>query len=137
MREKSLRSFVGMGAVSLAVILIILTITCFAVLTYVSADSEYKLSEKSKNAVTQYYAADAKANEILSEISNSIKNGKLQDFIAKKGYNVTTAQGQEIIAFQVPVTKGKTLQVEAAFSAYDRVTILKWETENLLQEDNQ
>ena len=84
MREKSLRSFVGMGAVSLAVILIILTITCFAVLTYVSADSEYKLSEKSKNAVTQYYAADAKANEILSEISNSIKNEKLQDFIAKK-----------------------------------------------------
>ena len=33
MREKKLRSFVGMGAVALAVILIILTITCFAVLT--------------------------------------------------------------------------------------------------------
>ena len=137
MREKKLRSFVGMGAVALAVILIILTITCFAVLTYVSADSEYKLSEKSRNAVSQYYEADAKANERLAEISALIKNKKSQDFIEKKGYNVTTAQGKDIVTFQVSIEKGKVLQVEAAFSTYDRVTILKWEIENLLQEDNQ
>lgn len=137
MRGKGLRSFVGMGAVSLAVILIILTITCFAVLTYVSADSEYKLSEKSQKSVTEYYRADAKANEILSEISTAIKNRKVQDFIAKKGYNVTNSDGQQIFAFQVPVSKGKELRVEAAFSAFDHMTILKWETENISQEDSE
>lgn len=127
MKTKSFKTFIGMGAISLAVVLIVLTITCFAVLTYVSADSEYKLSEKSSASVNDYYRADALANEKLQEISIEIKNGKLEDFAAQKGYNVTGIAGNDVVSFQIPVSKGKKLQIEASFSAPKQWEILKWE----------
>lgn len=137
MRKSGLHSFLGMGAVALAVILIILTITCFAVLTCASAENEERLSEKSQAAVTDYYQADGQANQILSEISFAIKNGKLKDFIAKKGYNVTNSAGTVTIAYSVPVRNGKELQVEAAFRSFDQVQILRWETTGQHQEGDQ
>lgn len=127
MNTKSFKTFIGMGAISLAVVLIILTVTCFAVLTYVSADSEYKLSEKSSASVSDYYHADALANETLREISSAIKNGKLQDFASQKGYNVTRITGHDVVSFQIPVRKGKKLQIEVSFSAPEQWEILKWE----------
>ena len=127
MKEKSLKSFIGMSAISLAVILIVLAIACFAVLTYVSADSEYKLSEKSSAAVDDYYRADALANEKLREISAAIKKENLEDFAAKKGYNVTNTARNKIVSFQVPVGNTKMLQAEVSFKAPKQWEILKWE----------
>ena len=126
---KRLNYFIGMAAIALAVILIVLTIACFAVLTYVSADSEYKLSEKSLASVNGYYQADSSAHETLQKISSIIKNKKnLQDFAAKKGYNVTRAAGKDYISFQIPISDTKILEVEAVFSSPEDFEIQRWET---------
>ena len=130
MTGKNLKSLMGMTAAALVVILTTLTITCFAVLTFVSANNEYHLSEKSRTAAVQYYKADARANELLVDICQAVKNGNIQDIAAKKGYNVTKTNQWNLVSYQVPVNKSKMLQVEAAISASAQVKILKWETEN-------
>lgn len=125
--KKDMKSFVGIGAISLAVILIVLTMTCFSILTFVSADSEYKLSEKAATAVENYYQADAEANERIAEIGKKRKGKNFRDFLSKKGYNVTISQNQYIITFHVPIDEMKKLRVKACISP-SRITIWEWKT---------
>lgn len=125
--KKEMKTFMGIGAISLAVILIVLTMTCFSILTFVSADSEYKLSEKAATAAENYYQADAEANERIAEIGKKRKDKNFRDFLSKKGYNVTISQNQYIITFHVPVDEMKKLRVKACVSP-SQISIWEWKT---------
>ena len=63
---------VSIGVSSLLMILVVLALTIFAVLSYVTADSDYKLTQKTASGVTAYYDADSKAEEILAEIDSAL-----------------------------------------------------------------
>ncbi len=126
MKNKSVHSFMGIGAVSLAIVLVILTLTCFAVLAFISADSEYKLSEKGAQSVTRYYQADAEASEILSEVFTAEKGENIQDILTKKGYNVTISQNRGEITIRVPVNDTQELQVTTVYPFSSQVEILEW-----------
>lgn len=134
--KKDMKSFMGIGAISLAVILIVLTMTCFSVLTFVSADSEYKLSEKAAAAVESYYQADAEANERIAEIGKKRKDKNFRDFLSKKGYNVTTSQNQYIITFYVPMDEMKKLRVKASVS-FSQMDILEWRAVSAVKGESQ
>ena len=127
MKQKSFKSFMGISAIALSIILIILTLVCFSVLTFVSADSEYKLSQKSALAVKQYYEADADANEALAKIF-AIENRKnVQDILTKKGYNVTISENGDQITICVPISNKRELRVKAVWPFSSQVEIPEWE----------
>jgi len=58
----------SVGGSSIVVIFVILTLTTFATLSLVSARADQSLGRKSVEATEAYYAADARAEEILAEI---------------------------------------------------------------------
>lgn len=127
MKQRTFPSFMGIGAISLAIVLIILILTCFAVLTFISADSEYKLSQKGAESATQYYQADAIANEALCTIFSEKTEKKAQDILKQKGYNVTILNNREQIILRVPLNKKKELRVKALRSTTSSpVKILEW-----------
>ena len=126
MKKRTFHSFMGISAVSLAIVLIILTITCFAVLTFISADSEYRLSEQGARSVKEYYHADAVASEVLATIFAAENRKNIQDILTKKGYNVTIRQKRNEITIRVPVNDLQVLQVTAAYPFSSQVEILEW-----------
>lgn len=128
MMQKPFRSLLGSAAVSLAVILTVLAITCFAVLTFLSANNEYQLSRKSAETVTRYYQADAIAAERLSKISHAVKTGNVKDFNCKKDYNITTYSTGCRVSFQIPAGSAKELRVTADVFSSGQVRILEWKT---------
>ena len=58
------------GAVSLVMIFCILCLVIFSVLTYVTADQEYRLSEKTAQSAEDYYRADYDATVIAAALRN-------------------------------------------------------------------
>ena len=63
---------VSVGISSLLMIFIVLALTTFSVLGYVTANSDYKLAEKTANGVTSYYQADATAERFLASVDRKL-----------------------------------------------------------------
>ena len=57
-------------------IFVILCLTTLGALSLMTANADWKLTEKAANAVTAYYVADNKAEETLASIDASLKLGK-------------------------------------------------------------
>ncbi|HEX3038224.1 MAG TPA: hypothetical protein VHO94_04435 [Oscillospiraceae bacterium] len=62
----------SVGTSSILMIFVVLCLTTFGVLSYVTANADYKLSQKNADAVTAYYKADTKANELLKTIDSQL-----------------------------------------------------------------
>lgn len=58
----------GVGAASILMIFVILCVTVFGILSFSSARSDWKLTQKNAESIQKYYAADAKAQELLREL---------------------------------------------------------------------
>jgi len=67
MKKRKL-SFTSVGGSSILTIFAVLCFLVFALLSLSTAKANYNLSEKSVKAVSNYYAADTKAEEIYSQI---------------------------------------------------------------------
>lgn len=64
---------VHIGASSILIIFVLLCLVTFAMLSLVSANADYKLSEKTAQSVTCYYQADAQAETQLTLIEEALK----------------------------------------------------------------
>lgn len=62
---------IGSGTISLVVIFSVLCLVIFALLTLATARADLNLSTKNAESRQKYYAADAKAAEILAQILDS------------------------------------------------------------------
>lgn len=62
---------VNIGTSSILIIIVILCLICFAGLSIVSANADFKLSEKLADRTTSYYAATSRANEDLAAIDKA------------------------------------------------------------------
>jgi uncharacterized protein (UPF0333 family) len=116
-----------MGVVSLSVILVVLTIAAFALLTYVSANSDYKLSVKAAENVTAYYAAETAANRTLETAATIIGTAGWQDKLADMGCTVSDTTAGYTISFSQPVDAHKTLEVTVRAES-DHLLVLRWQT---------
>ena len=67
MKKRKL-SFTSVGGSSILTIFAVLCFLVFALLSLSTAKANYNLSEKSVKAVSNYYTADTKAEEIYSQI---------------------------------------------------------------------
>ncbi len=63
---------ISTGTSSLLVIIVILSLICFAGLSIVSASADYKLSKKLADRTTTYYAQTSEANRQLALLSGEL-----------------------------------------------------------------
>ena len=74
MKEKRKACF-GTGAPSIIVTFVILCLTALAALSLTTANSDFRLAEKSAQYTAAYYEADAAAERFLAEAEANLKKG--------------------------------------------------------------
>lgn len=73
--ERKLKMSVGIGGPSIIMIFVVLCLTTLGALSLMTANAEWKLTNKSAEAATDYYAADNEAEEILASADASLQAG--------------------------------------------------------------
>lgn len=63
---------IGVGGASLLLIFVLLSLTTFATLSLVSANADKGMVDRDAQAVTNYYAADSIAEEMLAKIGETV-----------------------------------------------------------------
>lgn len=77
--NKKIKMCFGIGAPSIIMIFISLSLTTMAILSLVTANSNYKLAQKHAEFITNYYAADTEIQEKLSTLSKDLNEGNITD----------------------------------------------------------
>ena len=133
---------VGIGSTSILMVFVVLCLTTFSVLSYSSANSTRKFSEKTAEQTVYYNLANTEANERLAEIdlflynlpSNAeLYNSGMANIIKLDGVILKENYDYFIVSFRVSITEMSSLNVELAvpFSPQDeRYSITKWSTES-------
>ncbi|MBQ2092761.1 MAG: hypothetical protein II473_06230 [Clostridia bacterium] len=129
-------SGINIGSASIIMVFSVLCLTIFAVLTFITANHEYKLADKSAEYVKAYYDADTRA--VITE-------GKIREIIADSGsvsgaaeavnsadIGVTaTIEGDGCrFAYAQKMDENQELQVELLYGDGELVTE-KWELVNV------
>lgn len=102
-----------MGVSSLLIIFAVLCMTVFAILSVSTVSAGQRLSDKSAEAVTNYYSADTQAEHILA----GLRQGKVPEGVVADG---------NIYAFSCPASETLELQVRVQVSGQD-YEILQWQ----------
>lgn len=106
-------SFSAVGICSLLVIFAVLCLSVFALLSVSTVLSQVRLAESTRSAVTDFYEADCKAQEILCKL----RSGEIPEGVSQNG---------DIFRYACPISDTQELQVQVRLNgaAY---TILKWQ----------
>lgn len=115
MKKRKL-SFTSVGGSSILTIFAVLCFIVFALLSLSTAKANHKLSVKSVSAVSDYYKADTKAEEILGKI----RMGQLPKGVKKKG---------KTYCYSCPLNDSQRLSVEVQVEDADHYKIKKWKKE--------
>lgn len=122
MKPRSSR--MGVGASSVLLILVVLSLTLFAVLSLVQARSDAALTDRTALSVNAYYDADARAQQVLALIDDALLSGKSPETIEG-----VTRQSEGDYAFAIGSFDGHTLNVRVDVSAgTGRVTRYTYES---------
>ncbi len=73
--DRKIKMGVGIGGPSIIMIFVVLCLTTLSALSLMTANADWKLSNKAADAVTDYYSADNEAEEILSATDASLSAG--------------------------------------------------------------
>ena len=123
MGEKGKFSPPAVGGSSLLVIFAVLCLTIFALLGLATVQADARLSDASAEAAKAYYAADARAGEILARLRNG------QGAPADVELSVTlddAPDGRAVYAYAVPISDTQELRVEVALDGTD-YTVVRWQ----------
>lgn len=110
--DKKPKTGLNIGASSILVIFIILSMVTFAVLSYVAARSDYKLSQDVAERNTKYYRACSEAYKQLSALYSAPRNQT------------------ELADFNVVIDDTQCIHVIASMPADgmgDKLNIISWE----------
>ena len=114
MKQNDKRSAgIHVGSASIIMIFAVLCLTVFSTLSYVTANQEQKLAEKSARAIEQYYAADWQCEAYYEEIYNLLKAGVAASELPQHlDVDVTSEGTADRIAYVVDVDERQQLQVQ-------------------------
>lgn len=99
MKRKERFSIPAVGGSSLLTIFAVLCLSVFALLSVSTARAEQRTAEASNRAVSQYYEADCRAEEIFAQL----RNGEQVEGVAEDG---------GVYRFSCPISHSQTLMVE-------------------------
>jgi hypothetical protein len=115
MREKRPFSPPLTGGSSLLVIFAVLCLTIFALLGLATVQADGRLSDKTAQAVTDYYAADTQAETILAQL----RQGQVPEGVTAEGDTYT---------YSVPVGDTQALEVTLTRQSDGSFVIRQWQT---------
>lgn len=102
---------INIGTSSILVIIVILCLVCFAGLSIVSANADYKLSQKLADRTTAYYQASMLANERLVLLNDSLYEIYV-DCADENSYFETIKESlSDSLTFSYPVSDIQALSV--------------------------
>jgi hypothetical protein len=123
---------VGAGVSSMLMIFVVLCLTTFAVLSFVTANADRRLTLKTEATASEYYEADAQAEEVLAQLDGellklreqaaalpseqaaAVYKQSLLALVLPGSDLVVKEEGQTITAlFTVPAGEGRSLEVRA------------------------
>lgn len=133
---------VSTGGVSLLVIFVLLCLTAFAVLSLVSAQADRRMTERTADSVTNYYAADSAAEETLAAIRRSVEQSRAEQdglsFAQRSaravradvpGVSAEPADGGGVVfSYDTPIDENRTLYVSVAADDAGGYRITRWQT---------
>lgn len=122
MRKYSSR--MGVGASSILLIIVVVSLTLFAVLALVQARADAALTEKTAASTGAFYDADSRAQNMLAQLDNALAAGLEPTSVA----GVTEAADGSY-EFSVAASDGHTLDVSVTVEA-GRCTVTRYRYEN-------
>jgi hypothetical protein len=135
----------SVGGSSILVIFVILTLITFATLSVVSATADKNLSDKARVFSDEYYAADARAEDILAEIGGAIAplSGSGAEALAAaeaavsgiEGVSCRAEGGALLIDYTVEVNPVQNLVVALSVSADRSITRNQWKIVSTITEE--
>ena len=114
----------GVGASSILLILVVVSLTLFASLALIQARSDAALTQKTAVSTRAYYDADTRAQTMLASLDDALQQGSALDSIEG-----VTKQADGSYAFSVEASDGHALNVVVGVSA-KRCEILSYRYEN-------
>lgn len=110
-KRNSRQQFPLIGGSSLLVIFAVLCLTVFALLGLSTVQADKRLADISAQAVTDYYAADSEAEEILAQL----RAGKTVPAVTKNG---------GIYSYSCTISPAQRLEVEIRDGDFE---VLRWQ----------
>ena len=116
----------AVGGVSLLVVFAVLCLTVFALLSLTTVQADVRLAEASARAVSDYYAADVNAQEILALLRSG---GPLpEDLEIEVSIAHYPDRGEHTYSYACPISDTQELQVEVLLDGVDgSCQILRWQ----------
>lgn len=107
------------GGSSLLVIFAVLCLTVFAMLSLSTVQADSRLSDASAEAVSDYYAADCRAEGILAQL----RAGEIPEGVSVK---------DDVYSYTCPISETQELQVEVRFEG-ELWEVLRWQAVSTAQ----
>jgi len=133
MNKKNSSVGLPVGGPSLLMVFVLLCINIFAVVSYMSALRDDNLSEKAAENISQYYMADAKAEEMLAKLSAEFKQNPegIEKFVGINKLSISKGLNETNVEYYIPVKKEMVLKVVLKFSKEtSEYTVLAWKLVN-------
>jgi hypothetical protein len=96
----------GVGASSILLILVVVSLTLFASLALIQARSDASLTDKTAVSVGAFYGADTRAQQVIAKIDDALKQGLSPDSVEG-----VSRQADGSYAFSVDSGDGHALNV--------------------------
>jgi hypothetical protein len=116
-----------MGVASIIAILVILVLIVFAALSLTTAKADLTLSEKTAEATTDYYRADAEAEDRFAELAAAVKDGAGWKDRLGDGFTVTDESGGAVVSYSVANGRNKELAVRIRVASDGTLTRELWQ----------
>ena len=117
---------INVGSASIVMIFAVLCLTVFSTLSFVTANHERKLAEKSALAVQQYYAADWQCEEIYQQIVQCLQTGGGIEQLEPLGVQIEQADGVQYLTYAADIDAEQQLQVCLAVWTDGSVQTKQW-----------
>jgi hypothetical protein len=108
------------GGVSLLVVFAVLCLTVFALLSLTTVRADVRLADASAQAVSDYYAADCQAQEILARL----RAGETPDGVT---WSSPMEGGETEYSYTVFISNTQELQVEVLVWPDGRWSVQRWQ----------
>jgi Na+-transporting methylmalonyl-CoA/oxaloacetate decarboxylase gamma subunit len=115
-----------MGVTSIIAILVILVLIVFAALSITTAKADMNLSEKTADMTSEYYKADAEAEDKVAEVAKAAKSGEGWQDRLGDGYTVAEEGGRTSVSYEVPIDENKAFSVKLMVAADGGVSRELW-----------
>lgn len=120
----------AVGGISLLVVFAVLCLTVFALLALTTVQADSRLADASAKAVTDYYAADCRAQAVLAYLRTGEREENLQlpeDFIMRTTISDYPDHSETVHSYAIPISDTQELQVEVRVENDGGYTILRWQ----------